>query len=66
MKSSDGDFDGLSAISKEAPAAMKRWKDQSGPAHARSKIQAEVITGLEQKANEARLAIEAEAETRLA
>ena len=51
---------------EEAPAAMKRWKDQSGPTHARNKIKAEVITGLKQKANEARLAIEAEAGTRLA
>ena len=37
---------------------MKRWKDQSGPAHSRNKIKAVVITGLKRKAVKARLATE--------
>ena len=44
---------------------MKHWKDKPGPAHARNKIKADVITGLKRKADEARLATEAEAGTRL-
>ena len=52
---------GKARFLEEAPAAMKRWKDQYGPAHARNKIKADVITGLKQKADEARLATEAEA-----
>ena len=56
---------GKARFLEEAPAAMKRWKDQPGPAHARNKIKADVITGLKRKADEARLATEAEAGTRL-
>ena len=47
---------------EDAPAAMRRWKDQSGPLHARKKIKVEVITGLKRKAEESRLAAEANVE----
>jgi hypothetical protein len=49
---------GKARFLEEAPAAMKRWKDQSGPTHSRNKIRAEVIAGLKRKADEARLDFE--------